>query len=50
METLDHLICAYDEQYIKQEIIDNMREHYTQCLKLINGYIVYLRKAKSTNE
>lgn len=45
-ETLDHIICAYDEGYINDAILDNLRNMYLQCLKLLNGYILYLKKRK----
>ena len=38
METLDHLICAYDEKYINEETLNIIRENYTSCLKLINAF------------
>lgn len=50
METLDHLICAYDETLINMDNLDKMRKDYSSCLKLINGYIAYLKKAKKTTE
>jgi four helix bundle protein len=45
-ETLDHLICAYDENYITVEQLNDFRNQYTLCLKLLNGYISYLQKMK----
>jgi len=45
-ETLDHFICAFDEQYIILEELNNFRVQYDQCLKLLNGYIAYLKKMK----
>lgn len=46
-ETLDHLICALDEGYINQTRMDELRIIYDKCLKLINGYILYLKKRKA---
>jgi four helix bundle protein len=46
-ETLDHMIIALDEGYISDEDLNNFRQLYGSCLKLINGYIAYLNKAKS---
>ena len=43
-ETFEHLICAYDEKYISKEILNNRKTHFHKCLKLINGYIAYLKK------
>ncbi len=46
-ETLDHLICAKDEGHIDKNRLDNLRIIYDQSLKLINGYIFYLKKRKT---
>lgn len=46
-ETLDHLICANDCHYISDEQIALLRIEIEQCLKLLNGYIAYLKKAKA---
>jgi four helix bundle protein len=46
-ETLDHMIIALDEGYISDEDLNNFRHLYGSCLKLINGYIAYLKKAKT---
>ncbi len=45
-EILDHLICANDEGYIKKEELDEYRNAISGCLKILNGYIAYLKKAK----
>ena len=45
-ETLDHLICALDEGYIEESRLREFRISYDQCLKLLNGYILYLKKQK----
>ena len=45
-ETLDHFICAFDEQYIILEELNNFRVQYDHCLKLLNGYIAYLKRMK----
>ena len=46
-EILDHLICAFDENYINQIQLDEFRGQYEKCLKLLNGYISYLQKQKN---
>jgi four helix bundle protein len=46
METLDHLICASDEGFIAESELKEFRLMYDQCLKLLNGYILYLKKQK----
>ncbi|MFW6095082.1 MAG: four helix bundle protein [Bacteroidota bacterium] len=45
-ETLEHLICALNENYIIETQLDDFRKAYNQCLKLLNGYIFYLKKQK----
>jgi four helix bundle protein len=48
-ETLEHLITAFDEQYITKEILEDINKDYKLCLKEINGYIKYLKEAKAAN-
>jgi len=48
-ETLEHLICAFDEKYISKEIFEEIHQTYNDVIKLLNGYIAYLKKSKSTN-
>lgn len=45
-ETLDHMICAFDENYITVDQLSDFRNQYTSCLRLLNGYIAYLKKMK----
>lgn len=46
-ETFDHLIIALDEKYINQEKFDQAKILFLKTLKILNGYINYLQKAKS---
>jgi len=46
MECLDHLIAAQDENYISPENLQTCRSQYQVILRLLNGYIAYLRKRK----
>jgi four helix bundle protein len=46
METLDHLICANDEKYIDENTLKDFRMQYDFILKLLNGYITYLKGRK----
>ena len=49
-ETMDHLICAYDEGYINKKELDEYTIEFEKCLHKLNGYILYLKNAKqSTN-
>ena len=45
-ETLDHLLCALDENYITEQQLNELRIQYENCIKLLNGYIGYLQKQK----
>jgi len=45
-ETLDHYICAFDENYISTNQLNIFRIQYELCLKILNGYIAYLQKIK----
>ena len=49
-ESLDHLICAYDSNYITSEELNKFREQYTKCYKLLNGYIAHLKTQKTLNQ
>ena len=46
-ETLDHLIIAVDEKIITKETLQSFQPEYESCLKLINGYIQYLKSKKT---
>jgi four helix bundle protein len=45
-ETLDHLIIAFDDKLINEEELQSFKAEYESCLKLLNGYIQYLKKKK----
>jgi four helix bundle protein len=44
-ETLDHLLCALDEEYISNDDFIKFRNKIIVCQKILNGYIAYLKKA-----
>jgi four helix bundle protein len=46
-ETYDHLIIAIDEKIITDEVMQSFQPEYESCLRLINGYIQYLKTKKS---
>jgi len=48
-ETMEHLITAYDENYIDKNTLNSLHLFYKSCLKELNTYIKYLRTAKSVN-
>lgn len=41
-EVLDHLIDAYDEGYISEELLETSRKQIDEVLKLMNGYRAYV--------
>ncbi|HEY4325498.1 MAG TPA: four helix bundle protein [Mucilaginibacter sp.] len=46
-ETLDHLIVALDENYITDETFKLFETEYDYCLKLLNGYIQFIKRKKN---
>ena len=46
-ETLDHVIIANDEDMISQDTLNSFKIEYDQCLKLLNGYIQFIKKKKN---
>jgi len=42
-ETIDHLIIALDEGYIDKDRFDKLQSDCEDCMKIINGYINYLK-------
>ncbi|MHB8209489.1 four helix bundle protein [Mucilaginibacter sp.] len=43
-ETIDHLIIALDNNFINEQIFNSLKEDCEECVKMINGYILYLKK------
>ena len=48
-ETIDHLIIALDEKYITNEVFDALKFEGEECMKLINGYVTFLRQQAAIN-
>lgn len=46
-ETLDHMIFAHNEGYVSELVMNDFREHWTECVSLLNSYIAYIRRARS---
>jgi four helix bundle protein len=44
-EVLDHLITGHDEELISAELLLHGRELVNQAVKLLNGYMNYLKRA-----
>ena len=49
-ETLEHIYCAFDENYINEEVCNQFKLQIMNCLKLLNGYILYLKNQKQNNQ
>jgi four helix bundle protein len=45
-ETLDHLMIALDEKIVTEEVLLSFQTEYESCLRLLNGYIQYLKNKK----
>ena len=43
-ETIDHLIIANDDGYIDKTRLDSLVKDCEECMRMINGYITWLRK------
>ena len=43
-EILDHALEARSWDYISDEVLEEIRNQTSSCIRLINGYIKYLRK------
>lgn len=48
-ELINQLITAFDCKYINEEELSNKKLLVSECVKLLNGYIRYLQKAKNDN-
>ena len=46
-ETLDHMIIAKDENIISLDVLQVFQLEYDQCLKLLNGYIQFIKRKKN---
>lgn len=46
-EVLDHFITANDEELIKDDVLQQLRELVEKCVALLNGYVRYLEKQKT---
>lgn len=43
-ESLNHLIDAFDQGYINDDILKKNKDKLTEIYKMLNGYIAYLKK------
>lgn len=45
-ELTDHLYVALDDNYIGQDIFNELQDDITETIKILNGYIKYLKGRK----
>jgi four helix bundle protein len=45
-ETMNHLIDAFDEEYIDEQTLNKLLEKAVTIRQILNGYIAYLQKRK----
>lgn len=45
-ETQEHMITAYDDKYVPNDILREINKDYKERLKQLKGYIKYLKTAK----
>lgn len=48
-ETIEHLIVALDENYLDKHDFERLKVMCEDCMKLINGYVNFLRQQAATN-
>jgi len=48
-ELLDDIGACEDEGYFQKEHLDDLRSHAEQVLRLLNGYIAFLRRKLKTD-
>jgi four helix bundle protein len=49
-EVLDHLITGHDEKIISDELLARGRELTSQAVRLLNGYVKYLKQPRVEEE
>ena len=45
-ETINHLIDALDEGYIKDTLLAELKKYGKEIERLLNGYLIFLRKKR----
>jgi len=48
-ETIDHLIIALDNNFINEDVFETFKQDCEECMKMLNGYINFLRKQSGGN-
>ena len=50
LETLDHLFCGLDENIIDLNDFNRLNNLIEEEIKIINGYMIFLKKAKNDSD
>lgn len=48
-ELIDQVDCALSEKYISEEVANQLEQDLLENIKILNGFISYLNKAKNKN-
>jgi four helix bundle protein len=46
IETYSHLVLAHDLRYLPDELFTNLKQQIESQIRLMNGYIAYLKRSK----
>ena len=49
-ETINHLIDAFDEQYISENTLADYKKKGKEIERLLNGYLIFLRKKRDVQK
>jgi four helix bundle protein len=49
-ELIDHLTVCEDEDYVSREQLSSTKDHILHTIKLVNGYVGYLKKQKEVDQ
>ena len=49
-ELIDHLTIAVDEHYIKNDLFGDIKDTILEIIRMLNGYIKYLKTNKGDND
>ena len=47
-ELLDHLSVAYDEEYISEKKLVEVKEQIFEVIRMLNGYVKYLKSRRDS--
>ena len=47
-ELIDHIIASEEEKHISPELVTNFKSEILECITILNGYINFIAKSKSS--